>query len=211
MGNNTDHIYKIPVNIEYDNDTVYVDMQAQTIKKYYTEIFGDTAQEMFTAKDTIKNHVLLFSIYVSLFIFITVTVSIVNVMWNKTYIKLKQTWKNIEPTQKRIIAMSKLSMQKYSIWDRLFIYWFLWFSALSMDAILITSGIVSFPYLAIPLLAMVIKNVIKRLANTYKLKGYNDTDLINNFDVVIKHMIVDPIIKSVTNRISSVLKKGEEE
>ena len=206
--NNDSTIYKMPVELVNVGDTTYVDMQAKDVKELYVEIFGKTAKEMLLSKDNIQNQILLITSYSSILLFILIFIPLVNIKWNKTFDRVSEIWKKINQTEDRNDKMLKLSLQRHKIGDRILFNLSLWGCALSMDTLLVFSNIYDFPYLSVPLLLFIVRNVIKITSSISGMNGYKDDDIADNFDKILKQMVIKPIVESITNAFSNKIMGG---
>lgn len=191
--------------IEQEADTTFVDLSRGQIKRLHDEVFGETVVNRVSMDAIVKLELT----YIPFLLFIILMVTTINLRWNKAYRRLAAVVKKTKQSEEMKLKMSELRMQKVNILDRTFVYLTVLLSSFIVDAYLLFTGITPFPYVAIPVIVIVISKKLKLLSQTSSLLGHDDTDIANNFDKIVSDMVVKPLIQGVIDRIKQFINTEE--
>ena len=190
---------------EQKTDTTFVDLSKNQIKLLHDEIFGQTVVNKVSMDAIVKLELT----YIPFLLFIIIMVTAINLRWNRAYKRVISVAKKSEQSDETKAKLAGLRIQKLNIWDRMFVYFTILLSSFIVDAYLLFSGITPFPYVVIPVIIIVIGKKLKLLTKTSSLLGYDDSDIVDNFDKILNDMIVTPLIQAVVNKIKKLFKDSE--
>ena len=190
---------------EQKTDTTFVDLSKNQIKLLHDEIFGQTIVNKVSMDAIVKLELT----YIPFLLFIIIMVTAINLRWNRAYKRVISVAKKSEQSDETKAKLAGLRIQKLNIWDRMFVYFTILLSSFIVDAYLLFSGITPFPYVVIPVIIIVIGKKLKLLTKTSSLLGYDDSDIVDNFDKILNDMIVTPLIQAVVNKIKKLFKDSE--
>lgn len=190
---------------EQTTDTTFVDLSKNQIKLLHDEIFGQTIVNKVSMDAIVKLELT----YIPFLLFIIIMVTAINLRWNRAYKRVISVAKKSEQSDETKAKLAGLRIQKLNIWDRMFVYFTILLSSFIVDAYLLFSGITPFPYVVIPVIIIVIGKKLKLLTKTSSLLGYDDSDIVDNFDKILNDMIVTPLIQAVVNKIKKLFKDSE--
>ena len=185
-----------------EKDTTFIDLSKSQIKNLHDEIFGSTIINEGAFTTIVKLELT----YIPFLLFIVIMVTAINIRWNKAYTRLEKVAEKADEERNSSDfkeKVSKLKVQRINIYDRFFVYLIIWFSSLYIDGMLMFFGVFDFPWLSIPVIITVITKKLKKLISTNTLLGFDDEDIISNFDSILKDMILKPIIESITSKIKT--------
>lgn len=180
-----------------ENDTTFIDLSKSQIKELHDKVFG----EAISNPQAIGMIVKLELTYIPFLLFIVLMVTAINTRWNRNYRRVLKASKEMDATAEQIEKVGMLKGQKLNIWDRFFVYLVTWGSSLYLDTMLMASGISTFPWISIPVAAMVIYKKMRLLVKTSSLQGVDDSDIIERFDSIVDKMLLEPLIEGFGNRI----------
>ena len=190
---------------EQTTDTTFVDLSKNQIKLLHDQIFGQTVVNKVSMDAIVKLELT----YIPFLLFIIIMVTAINLRWNRAYKRVISVAKKSEQSDETKAKLAGLRIQKLNIWDRMFVYFTILLSSFIVDAYLLFSGITPFPYVVIPVIIIVIGKKLKLLTKTSSLLGYDDSDIVDNFDKILNDMIVTPLIQAVVNKIKKLFKDSE--
>lgn len=193
------------IETEQKTDTTFVDLSKNQIKTLHDEIFGQTVVNKVSMDAIVKLELT----YIPFLLFIIIMVTAINLRWNKAYKRVMDVAKKSEQSEETKAKLVGLRIQKLNIYDRFFVYIVIWGSSLYVDSILLFAGITSFPYVSIPVIILVISKKLKLLTKTSSLLGYDDNDIVDNFDRILNDMIVVPMIQAVIDKIKTMINNSK--
>ena len=189
------------IETEQKTDTTFVDLSKNQIKTLHDEIFGQTVVNKVSMDAIVKLELT----YIPFLLFIIIMVTAINLRWNRAYKRVISVAKKSEQSDETKAKLVGLRIQKLNIWDRMFVYFTILLSSFIVDAYLLFSGITPFPYVVIPVIIIVIGKKLKLLTKTSSLLGYDDSDIVDNFDRILNDMIVVPMIQAVIDKIKRMI------
>lgn len=190
---------------EQTTDTTFVDLSKNQIKLLHDEIFGQTVVNKVSMDAIVKLELT----YIPFLLFIIIMVTAINLRWNRAYKRVISVAKKSEQSDETKAKLVGLRIQKLNIWDRMFVYFTILLSSFIVDAYLLFSGITPFPYVVIPVIIIVIGKKLKLLTKTSSLLGYDDSDIVDNFDRILNDMVVVPMIQGVIEKIKGMINNSK--
>ena len=110
------------------------------------------------------------------------------------------------PDDAKAEKIGMLKAQRVNIWDRLFVYIFIWGSSLYLDTMFMSFGLFQFPWMSMFVIPIVIYKKLKRLVDTSSLQGIDDSDIVEGFDNIIDKMLMKPLLEKLVEMLKGKIK-----